>query len=244
MESTAYVDMSSTPVPPRAPSPDDVPVRGLLAGLEALIREPRRVMVQLSGPRAGALVRNMFIAAALCYLFYGVVAGTYARGTQLWAAPVKIAGGLVFSALICLPSLYIFACLAGVRARLVEVAGLVAGLTAILALLLVGFAPVALVFSTSTDSLPAMGALHIVFGLVAYFFGARFLSAGFTHFKAVSRAGLKFWMILFLLVALQMTTALRPIIGTSDTILPKEKKFFLVHWTDCVKEAVDKETVK
>src|SRR5882724_614073 len=103
MESTAYVDMS-TPMPPRGPSPDEIPIRGFFAVLEALIREPRRVMVQLSGARAGALVRTMFIAAAICYILYGAVAGTYARGTQLWAAPVKIAGGLVFSALICLPS--------------------------------------------------------------------------------------------------------------------------------------------
>ena len=29
-----------------------------------------------------------------------------------------------------------------------------------------------------------------------------------------------------------MTTALRPIIGTSDTFLPREKKFFVAHWLD------------
>jgi hypothetical protein len=29
-----------------------------------------------------------------------------------------------------------------------------------------------------------------------------------------------------------MTTALRPLIGTSKTFLPTEKKFFLAHWGD------------
>jgi hypothetical protein len=36
-------------------------------------------------------------------------------------------------------------------------------------------------------------------------------------------------------VALQMTTALRPILGTSKTFLPTEKKFFIAHWGDCLK---------
>jgi hypothetical protein len=32
-----------------------------------------------------------------------------------------------------------------------------------------------------------------------------------------------------------MTTALRPIVGKSDTFLPTEKKFFLDHWSECLK---------
>jgi hypothetical protein len=32
-----------------------------------------------------------------------------------------------------------------------------------------------------------------------------------------------------------MTTALRPILGKSDTFFPTEKKFFLGHWGDCLK---------
>jgi hypothetical protein len=31
-----------------------------------------------------------------------------------------------------------------------------------------------------------------------------------------------------------MTTALRPIVGTADTFLPTQKKFFLSHWGDCL----------
>jgi len=41
--------------------------------------------------------------------------------------------------------------------------------------------------------------------------------------------------VIFLLVAVQMTTALRPILGKSDTFLPKQKQFFLSHWADCLK---------
>jgi hypothetical protein len=75
--------------------------------------------------------------------------------------------------------------------------------------------------------------LHLLFWLIATIFGLRFLAAGFTHSQARSRAGFNTWVVIFILVALQMTTALRPIIGKSDTFLPKEKQFFLAHWMDC-----------
>jgi hypothetical protein len=51
-----------------------------------------------------------------------------------------------------------------------------------------------------------------------------------------SGGGIKVWMVIFLLVMLQMTTALRPWIGKADTFLPAEKKFFISHWLDCTKQ--------
>ena len=222
------------PKPLGANPEEQAPIIGLVSAMEALLRQPRRVMFQLRQPGAGGLILNMIGIGLVCCLVYGFVAGTFSGGPQLWAAPVKIAGGLLFAGLICLPSLYIFTCLGGAQARLAEVTGLVAGLVALLSVLLVGFAPVALVFSQSTESLSAMGALHILFGLVAAGFGLRFLSAGFAHFGSRGRSGLSFWSLMFLLVSLQMTTALRPIIGRSKTFFPTEKTFFLSHWGQCL----------
>ena len=79
------------------------------------------------------------------------------------------------------------------------------------------------------------GTLHLIFWFIATVFGLRFLQAGFSHSNARSHAGFYTWVIIFLLVALQMTTALRPILGTADTFLPKEKQFFGTHWIDCLK---------
>ena len=182
----------------------------------------------------------MLGAAIVCSLVYGVVIGTFSGGTQLWAAPVKVAAGLLLSAAICLPSLYIFACLSGATARLVEVVGLVAGLLLLMTLLLIGFAPVAWLFSQSTESLILMGALHLVFWLIATYFGLRFLNAGFV-LRDDRSGGIKVWMVIFVLVVVQMTTALRPLLGTADTLLPTEKKFFLAHWTECVRQAGERQ---
>jgi hypothetical protein len=211
-----------------------VAIPNVIAAIEALLRHPRRMMFQLRQPGAGKLIAAMLFISIACSLTYGVVVGTFSGGQQLWIAPVKIAAGLMVSALICLPSLYIFNCLSGSQARLAEVFGLLAGLLMLMTILLIGFAPVAWIFSQSTESLAWMGALHLIFWFIATIFGLRFFEAGFSHSHARSHAGLYIWVIIFLLVAVQMTTALRPILGTSETFFPTEKKFFLAHWGDCL----------
>jgi hypothetical protein len=227
-------------IPPPPLTSDDplerAPIHGLGAAVEAILRQPRRVMHALRQPGAGRVVVAMVLVALVCALVYGVVVGTFSRGPQLWIAPLKIAGGMLVAAVICLPSLYIFACLSGSRARVAEMAGLVAGLLLLTTLLLVGFAPVAWLFSESTNSLCWMGALHLFFWVVATGFGLRFLGAGFAGTQAKSQAGLRVWAVIFVLVCLQLTTALRPLVGTADTVFPgaTEKKFFLKHWLDCL----------
>jgi hypothetical protein len=210
-------------------------IPNVIVTIEAILRQPRRVMFQLRQPGAGRLIAGMLFVSVVCSLIYGVVAGTFSGGAQLWAVPVKIAVGLMISALICLPSLYIFTCLGGSQARLVEVSGLLAGLLMLMTILLIGFAPVAWIFSQSTESLAWMGTLHLIFWFIATCFGLRFLETGFSHSNARSSAGFRVWVVIFMLVALQMTTALRPILGTSKTFLPTEKKFFIAHWGDCLK---------
>jgi len=208
------------------------PITGALAAFEAILRQPRRVMFQLRQPGVGGLIGAMLLVAFVCSVVYGVVVGTFSGGTQLWAAPAKITVGLLLSALICLPSLYIFTCLSGSQARFSEVSGLLTGFVMLMTVLLIGFAPVAWVFSQSTESVAGMGFLHLAFWFVATAFGLRFFEAGFGHTHAKSLAGFRTWLIIFLLVALQMSTALRPIVGTADTLLPAatEKKFFVNHW--------------
>jgi hypothetical protein len=214
-----------------------VPISSIVAAIDAILRHPRRMVFQLRQPEAGKLIAKMLLVSVVCSVVYGVVVGTFSGGMQLWAAPCKIAAGLMISALICLPSLYIFGCLSGSQARLVEVCGLLTGLLMLMTILLIGFAPVAWIFSQSTQSLAWMGTLHLVFWFIATIFGLRFLEAGFSHSNARSHAGFYTWIVIFVLVAVQMTTALRPIIGKSNTFFPTQKEFFLSHWGDCLDAA-------
>jgi hypothetical protein len=209
---------------------DRLPITGPITALEAMLRQPRRLLYQLRHGNARLVVASLCGIAVLSALVYGLVVGTFSGGTQLWAAPAKVTGGMLVSVLICLPSLFVFSCLAGSQARLVEVLGLVVGLLALTTILLIGFAPVAWVFSQSTSSVAVMGTLHLSFWTVATWFGWRFVRNGFTHLSARSGAALNVWFTIFVLVCLQMTTALRPLVGSADTLLPTEKRFFLAHW--------------
>ena len=220
------------PPPLNPPAPVPEPLAGPFSILEALLREPNRVWHSLRGEDAGRVIAVLIFATAVCAALYGVVIGSFSKGTQLWAAPVKVTLGLFFSVIICLPSLYIFASLGGARTRLVEAVGLTAGLLTQNTLLLVGFAPVAWIFSESTDSVAWMGAMHLAFWFVSCAFGFRFFLAGFEHLNARNLGGIRVWLALFIVVVLQMSTALRPLVGTADDFLPKEKRFFLKHWLE------------
>ena len=211
-----------------------IPIKNILSAIESVLRQPRRLQFQLRQPGAGKLIGGMLLASLICGLVYGLIIGSFSGAEQWWAAPIKFTGGLLLSLLICLPSLYIFAGLSGSTARPGEILGLVAGLLLLMTVLLIGFAPVAWLFSQSTNSVLWMGFLHLMFWFVATAFGLRFLDAGFRQSNARSGAGLKTWTVLFVLVALQMSTALRPLLGRANTVLPTEKKFFLAHWGDCL----------
>jgi hypothetical protein len=231
---------STPPSPPLGENPEErVPITSPVTAIEAILRQPRRVMYQLRQPGAGALMFYLFAIAMFCALVYGAIVGSFSMGQQLWIAPVKIAGGLLISALICLPSLYIFTCLSGSQARLAEIFGLVMGMLMLTTILLIGFAPVAWLFSQSTNSVNWMGTLNLTFFFIAAIFGLRFLNTAFSHSQARSDAGFVTWLVVFMLVVVQMTTALRPIVGTADTFFPKDKKFFLSYWGECVNKSLE-----
>lgn len=226
-------------LPPPTPTPAELftPMPeggGLGTLLSSLLQHPRRVVFTLHQPRGGAVAAALMLIAILCLALFGLVVGSFSGGTQLWASPLKITAGALVAAIICLPSLYVFTCLggAGEHLRLGGLWGLMAGLLALEGLLLISFAPVAWIFSASTESVAFVSALYLFFWIIAIYFGVRFLRSGATYLGIADRGYLRIWIIIFLLVNLQMMTALRPIVGTAPDLLPTEKKFFLVHWSE------------
>ena len=145
--------------------------------IEALLKFPGRIIHELQNNWRAALPLWLLSLALLGMLAYGVVVGSFSGGAQLWIAPAKIAMGTILSILICLPSLYIFTCLSGIDAQLRTVTGVLFAAVSLGALLLIGFAPVAWIFSQSTDSVAFMAALHIGLWAIGIMFGLRLLEA-------------------------------------------------------------------
>ena len=231
----------STPPAPHAsahrwaPEPFDGPVN-VGSVIENLLKYPGRVLHALGSGGKG-VSRILLICSLVCLAVFGLLLGSFTGGTQLWAAPLKVSAGTLVAMLICLPSLYIFSALAGVNARLSQIFGVLIAAVTLTSLLLLGFAPVLWIFSQSSESLPFMGFLALVFWLIALVFGLRMLLAVSIMQMAQSVSYIKVWLAIFIVVTLQMSTALRPIIGKADTLLPTEKQFFIQHWLEEIQMA-------
>lgn len=222
---------ASNPTPPPVPPiVDDHPA----TIVEVLLKRPAALVAALQQRQSAGLAAWLAVFAVAALAAYGLVVGSFSGGQALLAAPVKISLGALASLLICLPSLFIFACLTGGDVSLRAVCGVAFGVLALAALLLIGFAPVAWVFSQSTSSIAFMGALHLAFWFIGVGFGLRLLRLLMEQLRVADRLHLRVWGAIFILVSLQMTTALRPIIGTSERWLPAGKKFFIAHWIESI----------
>ncbi len=232
----------NTPCP--QPPPLDAPLPEKLDSkilFEALLRRPDALVTRLAAPNHRATGR-FALMALISILLFGIVLGCFAKHEQLWAAPTKIATGLLFSALICFPSLYIFATLAGAKIGIAQLAACLAGALALAGLLLLGFAPAIWIFAESTDSLGFMGTLAIGSWVIAVSFALRFLKAVISTSGGTQKSPWYIWSSVFLLVTLQMTTSLRPILGRSNHLLTQEKKFFLHHWGETFGTSIKNKT--
>jgi hypothetical protein len=209
--------------------------------IEALLKYPGRIIHELQFNWRPDLSTCLLLFALIGMALYGIVVGSFSGGAQIWIAPAKLALGTLLSVLICLPSLYIFACLGGIDARLRTVSGVLFAAVGLGALLLIGFAPVAWIFSESTDSVAFMGALHLALWAIGITFGLRLIDGMSRLLSGSARNHLKLWGLIFVIVCLQMTTTLRPIIAPSKTFFPTEKKFFLANWFESLNQpAADK----
>jgi hypothetical protein len=221
------------PLPPASnnnvfePMPDP---RSPLLVIEALLKHPGRIIHELHHKPGTAIGFWLLFLGLVGMTCYGVLVGSFSGGAQLWVAPAKVAVGTLLSIFICLPSLYVFACLGGINTQSRTVAGTFFAAIGVAALLLLGFAPVAWIFSQATDSVAFMGALHLGLWGIGILFGLRLIEAMGQLLSGSARNHLKLWGSIFILVCLQMMTSLRPIVGTSAHFLPQEKKFFLAHW--------------
>ena len=218
------------PPPPLSPLFDDRPIFGWGALLEALLKSPDRLRAGLMGENNGYLTRHLVLMGFLGMAAYGVVIGLFAGGMQLAVVPLKLACGLFASALICWPSLYILLCLSGGQQSARELSGMLASALALLVVLLVGFAPVAWIFTQSTHSADFMGGLHLVLWTISVVFAMQRLINGLAALNGRAMQALPIWCILFMVVCLQMTTTLRPLVGPFNGWVFAPRDFFLHAW--------------
>ena len=202
----------------------------------ALLKKPLAIIHDLEAQKnPGKIIACLILISVACLSAFGFVVGTFSWNNQLWAAPLKIVLGLFFSGLICLPSLYIFSCLGGVHARFQTIAGLLCSLVALSGLLFIGFTPVVWLFSVSSTSVSFLGVLLILLWGICVVFGCVLALRAGRALGMTNPIHIILWCLVFLIVTLQMTTTLRPIVGADAKLFHfEEKKFFLRHWGEQV----------
>lgn len=229
---TNMLQAPSVSLPPRAAVawPTDAPTltRGPLAIVEALLKSPASIVLALRGGDAVLARLSGTIAVSLAVV--GLVVASFSGGLQFFLVPLKLALGIFFCALICLPSLHVFSCLSGATQSLKETWSALLMGVALTSLLLVGFAPIAWIFSQATTSVAFMGALHLVFLVISCVFGLALVNRTLTAMNASRMRWLRVWSALFLLVVFQMTTTLRPLVGAASGVGLHGRLFFFSHW--------------
>jgi hypothetical protein len=209
--------------------------------ISKLLRKPLSIFHALESKEGfWKIPVKLLLIAVVCLTVFGLVVGTFSWGDQIWAAPLKIVSGLMFSALICLPSLYIFTCIGGLEAKFSTVVGMLCSIVALSGLLLVGFAPVVWLFSVSSTSSVFIGFMLLALWMICVGFGFTIIFRAGKAMGMTNTGHLLVWCMIFLLVTVQMTTTLRPIVGESDELFNfSEKKFFLQNWSEQLQQATD-----
>jgi hypothetical protein len=234
-------DLPPPPLPPRQDSELDITQDPFEAFdkhlkptgyLDALLKTPNRLTSDIQERNAVSALYALGTLAIGGLLCYGFITGLFSGGMQLLWSPLKVLAVVLGSSLLCLPSLYIFVALAGIEVKPIQLIAHGSAGLALSSILLVGLAPVLFLFSVSTESLVFMGVLHLLLWSVAGSAGAqRFLKAlGYLRSKNSGYPVL--WLWIFTLVLLQMSTTLRPILGSSEDLFSSEKQFFILHWLD------------
>ena len=215
-------------------------------GIAGVLGHPEGVIRQICISRRLEVQGVFLLALALGgTALFGFGAGCFVDWQVALLDAVKAGGIVLFSYLLCLPTLYVFASIAGCKVGFAQLAlvGLVvlSGIGCILAAL----APVLWLFAVSTESLAFFVLLSFALVLVAVVLGVRTLG-GAVKAQAVDRTtGLSAWFVIFLVVALQALTLVRPMLSPIGAErAPEGKCFFFAHFTQCLVRDLTKESGK
>ena len=218
----------STP-PPVPPDPAAPETRNIAS---TLLKNPLRISGLIAGQRN--LLRSslaLLLVALACHVVFGLAVGLFGGWTVAAMDMAKIPLVALCSLLLCFPSLYVFTCVAGSPLSIAQTFVLGASCLAMVGLILVGLAPVAWLFAVSTDNLSFVTLLAFLIWLVAIGLAGRYVDKLGAQPLLSRQAGIKAWFLILILVTLQMTTCMRPLLSSPEQgWWTGGKQFFLAHF--------------
>ena len=201
-------------------------------GLGELLRVPGEVMGFAEGRANNWRLAAFLVLVTVtgCGLF-GFAVGSFVDLKVAALDAAKMVGVAAFSFILCFPTLYVFATISGSKLSAARIAVLGLVFTATLGSLLAALSPILWLFSVSTEKAAFIVVLTCMFAALAVGFVARPISAAVEKGIVAKPVGLNVWLVVFVVVALQTITLVRPMLaplGTPRT--PDGKCFFLMHF--------------
>jgi hypothetical protein len=220
------VEKSEPALPVRRDLP---PERSLVV---ALLKNPPQVADSIAESRNLTRTGMAFLVCAIvCHAVFGLAIGLFGGWQVAFMDAAKGSLIVLCTLALCFPSLYVFACVGGTPLTIPQTFVLGTACAAMTGLLLVGLVPVAWLFAVSTDNIAFVTVLTVLIWLVALAFAIRFIAAIRVNSLFYRVPGIKFWFFVLVLVTLQMTTAMRPILTRPEAgWWTGEKMFFLEHF--------------
>lgn len=213
----------AAPLPPSDPFDSDALRVGLLGRLSvvgALLRF-RDVISRdfATGRNLTDYLTSLFIATLLFTAGYGAVLGMFQPGLQTLFAALKLPVVVLGTALLCIPTFYVFNSILGSTLNFRQTVALVFLMTAAVATILAAFAPIAWFFTVSAGTEGFLVVLHFAVFAIALLYAGRLLSAlrsllqAATGGTSVPRVFLTLWLALVAVVGTQMAWNFRPFLS-------------------------------
>ena len=234
----------AAPAAAPAPAPAAAPAPAEPGSLSELLKTPDRYSLGIvGGGDLGPRVALALAAAAAGFALYFFAAGFFAGWRTALLDAAKGAGTALFAFALCLPSLYVFSCVSGATLRAGQIVAAGAACLATAGMLLAALAPVLWLFAVSSSSAAFLTALAVLLAVPAVWLAVRPAIGLQTAGGVRSTAGLRLWLAVLAVVALQTVTLLRPMLAapekpaegeaaTAEAAAPAapEKMFFLEHF--------------
>jgi hypothetical protein len=209
---------------------------GRLGLIEWLLKYRQQIIQDIRDNRnLGRYVVDALVVTFVCSIFYGFVVGISVGGWQILFDPIKVPWVLVFTLLLCLPTLYVFSAYLGSGLTLAQVGAVTFGATAMVSVILVAFAPITWFFMfTAPGSHHFAVLLNVAVFAVAGAFGVGFLMRVMRELHAQTaelprvRRLVTWWIVLYAIVGAQMSWMLRPYFTVTDVFIRPRGGNFLV----------------
>jgi hypothetical protein len=215
-------------------SPEVPPFRG--TALAALLRSPLSLAARIAEDRSlWSAAMALLLWGLVFHAVYGFAMGLFGGMDVALMSAVKAPLIALCALLLCLPSLCVFSCVADMPISIAQTVALGASALAMTGLMLIGLAPVTWLFAVSTESLAFTVLLNLAIWGVCVLFTFRLFNRLSDFGETRHTHGIKSWLIVYIVVSLQMATAMRPLLTMPETgWWAGEKKFCAVHFIESV----------